>query len=243
MEKSDGYLWYEPYHMKGSPQDTTLLQQILFNISGRNAYLKPDEPPPIMLNLLARMSTRTVKERHLVEQVLKLYADRIRLKNLGHLSGPSVKKELKNPKGLAADRQFQLTQSVKSLEQVFMRDVVRRRLQARDRQNIVDKFNQTFMEQRVQQRAIDRLNARVAEMRAALTAQRRVDESTILARYDFLGSELSGQKTFYKMWRQRTGPPAETFSQTEVVWAKKMREQGRRGNHEDLEQKERALEE
>lgn len=31
-----------------------MLEQILLNITGRNAYLKPDKPPPFMLHLLTR---------------------------------------------------------------------------------------------------------------------------------------------------------------------------------------------
>ena len=243
MEEEGGFLWYEPYYQKASQTNVNTLRQILSSITGRNTFLKPEEPAPLLLTLLSKMSSRTARERALVAKILEIYSDRIKIKDLGHTSTVTTKKETKNPKGIAPDGLYSIQQAAAALNDHFKRDENRRRIQERELGHIVERFHNTLGVQKVQQKILEERNGEMLAMKAAMTASKRMQESTILARYDYLGSDIAGTREFFALWQQQDGEPAESYLRVEELYRKKQLEKKRRGGAQDLAAKERALEE
>ena len=51
-ESSDGdFVWITPHHRKASRRDVANLEKIIVGMTGRNAYLKPDDPPQELLQV------------------------------------------------------------------------------------------------------------------------------------------------------------------------------------------------
>jgi hypothetical protein len=217
--KEDEYLWFRPAHRRASKRDVAALGRLIADMSGRFADLKPDEPPHEMLQLLPRMSAETEGERDLILTCLRMFDDVLRVKDLSSVNSTIFAKEIRNPTGMSGGLNLMLNVSKEQTRQLLVNDISRQVGLKQAKQRANDRFQKSVTELRLSKAAMEKKDMVLAEMRHKAAAENKKDENMVCARYDLIASSLDNQRRFWASWRMHDGPANESYQSVSKIFA------------------------
>lgn len=205
------FLWFQPSHRAASREDVEVLARVLARMRGIDSHLRPESPPPEMMQLLARMSAETREERDLILECLRMYAGVIRVKEVGSVNSQTTVKEISNPKGMSGGAHLLLRQYSHQCRQVLTKNMGRQVKLTRKKASIGEAFQKSLMEVRLMQDNLVKFNkARLQAHQALLARKRKGDMGASMAMPE-VASCIDNQRRFWESWKCQDGPFDESY--------------------------------
>jgi len=233
-QSQDGdFFWFQLQHRRASRRDVEALDRLLSGMTGRNADLKPNEPPQEMLRLLPRMSTETEVERDLVLTSLRVFHNVLRCKVVGSTNSDTSVKEIRNPKGVKGGLNLTLNATKLQTRDLFVKNIVRQVDLGLQKQRATEKFRNNAKELRFMKAEIAQKGAQLMQARHEYLIGKQKDESLICAMYDNIASDLNNCRQFWDEWMRQDGPADESYQAVSAIFGDRAMRQAKKKQMSD----------
>uniref|UniRef100_A0A7S4KGD5 Uncharacterized protein n=1 Tax=Guillardia theta TaxID=55529 RepID=A0A7S4KGD5_GUITH len=203
--------WFQPNNYPATKEETLELERLLYPISGRNISMRPDNPPPRLLELLVRMSTFTQTEIDLILQCLSLYKDQIALKELGPIASKSMRRVMGDHVGLPELTRFFLDRAKAGLNKTIVKNNKRQTKLRAETHKVQETFEKAYKDIHFARKHMWYKEKSMAEAKASAEASRQRELSLVKAQYSNICSDLESQQEFYATWKKMEGEPSGSF--------------------------------
>ena len=233
-QSQDGdFFWFQLHHRRASRRDVEALDRLLSGMTGRNADLKPSEPPQDMLRLLPRMSTETEVERDLVLTCLRVFNNVLRCKVVGSTNSDTSVKEIRNPKGVKGGLNLTLNAAKQQTRDLFVKNIVRQVDLGLQKQRATEKFHNNAKELRFMKAEIAQKGAQLLQARHEYRIGKQKDEKLICAMYDNIASDLNNFRQFWDEWMRQDGPADESYQAVSAIFGDRAMRQAKKKQMSD----------
>ncbi|KAJ1495672.1 hypothetical protein T484DRAFT_1924844, partial [Baffinella frigidus] len=154
---------------------------------------------------------------------MRLYPRAIKIKDLSSVNGPTVKKELRNPRGMSGGLQVTLMQTQKGVKSDIQRSEDRQVKMQKENAVAIERFENAGMQRRLEERRLTKMKLDITEAKSKANGSKDRDVSSILAWYDWVGTALQYQREFLDLWKRSEGSLYETFGAVEPTMKEKHR--------------------